>query len=85
MCIILTYIANYAEERIVTDNTDEILWGIADSHPFDGEREIGRLSAEEKKEGRERKIKKKKGKEEMEYIRKDHDMNFLVLLLGELR
>lgn len=39
------------------------------------EREIGRLSAEEKK----------KGKEEMEYIRKDHDMNFLVLLLGELR
>lgn len=25
MCIILTYIANYAEERIVTDNSDEIL------------------------------------------------------------
>lgn len=39
MCIILTYIANYAEERIVTDNIDEILWGITDSHPFDGERD----------------------------------------------
>lgn len=39
MCIILTYIANYAEERIVTDNADEILWDIADTHLFDGERD----------------------------------------------